>query len=56
MSRIARCVRMVRALASGRVTWSSFWAGLRPSQVAVCCRGGGMMFCNAAEEAMFFVG
>lgn len=54
MSRVRRAARMFAAWVHGRITWRSARRGMHPSQKAVCCKAGGMMFCDAADEAVFF--
>ena len=54
MSRRSRIARMLVAWAQGRITWHSARLGMQPTQKTVCCKGGGMMFCDAGDEAIFF--
>lgn len=54
MSRRSRIARMLVAWAQGRITWHSARLGMQRTQKAICCKGGGMMFCDAGDEAIFF--
>jgi len=48
-----RFTRMARLFLARRITWESFKLSQRTSQKAVCLIGGGMVFCDYADEAAY---
>jgi hypothetical protein len=49
-----RFTRMAWLLLTRRITFASFKRSLSTSQRAVCAIGGGMVFCDYADERMYF--
>lgn len=49
-----RMPRMVDLFARGAIDFANFRLSLRPAQVTVLARKGGMLFCDADTERMAF--
>lgn len=49
-----RICRMLDLYIGRTLDWSNFRLALRPDQVAVVTRGGGMVFCDADTERIAF--
>ena len=52
----SRVIRALSMLCRRTISFRSFRAALRPGQVSVLARAGGMVFCDAETERAFFCG
>jgi len=54
MLHLKRLLRMAPMFLKGEITWGNFINSTRLAQKSVCLVGGGMVFCDRADEALFF--